>query len=258
MSDGLHPMTSDRPSSSLMPTAMICAGAVTAQFVGGKATRDALFLGSLAITALPTIVIATSLCSILFVALNATAARKVVPATLIPGYFAASGVLFIAEWLLTFRAPAAAAVIVYLHISGAGPVLGSGFWLIASEQFDPRSAKQRFGQIAGAGTIGGLFSGLLAERVATLLGAAAMLPFLAAFHLLSAWQVRRLAVQSDAPPSTARRVRTPDLPTQSGVRVLAHSPYLRRLAAVVVLGTAGAALLDYLFKGEGVLTCCRG
>ena len=127
-------MTSDSPSSRLMLTAMICAGAVTAQFVGGKATRDALFLGSLSITALPTIVIATSLCSILFVALNATAARKVVPATLIPAYFAASGLLFLAEWLLTFRAPAVAAVIVYLHISGAGPVLGSGFWLIASER----------------------------------------------------------------------------------------------------------------------------
>jgi len=251
-------MTSDRSSFRLMPTAMICAGAVTAQFVGGKATRDALVLGSLNITALPTIVIATSLCSILFVALNATAARKIVPATLIPGYFAASGLLFIAEWLLTFRAPAAAAVMVYLHISGAGPVLGSGFWLVASEQFDPRSAKRRFGQIAGAGTIGGLFSAMLAERVATLLGAAAMLPFLAAFHLLSAWQIRRLTVQSDAARSTAGGVRAPDLPTQSGVRVLAGSPYLRRLATVVVLGTAGAALLDYLFKAEAVRTFGRG
>ena len=52
--------------------------------------------------------------------------------------------------------PDAAAIIVYLHISGVGPLLGSGFWLIASERFDPRTAKQRFGQIAGAGTLGGL------------------------------------------------------------------------------------------------------
>ena len=43
-----------------MMTAMVCAGAVTAQFVGGKATRDALFLASLDYTALPTMVIATS------------------------------------------------------------------------------------------------------------------------------------------------------------------------------------------------------
>jgi hypothetical protein len=32
---------------------MLCAAAVTAQFVGGKATRDALFLTSLDFTALP-------------------------------------------------------------------------------------------------------------------------------------------------------------------------------------------------------------
>ena len=48
------------------------------------------------------------------------------------------------------------AVLVYLQISGLGPMLGSGFWLIASERFDPRTAKQRFGQIAGVGTLGGL------------------------------------------------------------------------------------------------------
>src|SRR4029434_10499265 len=147
--------------------------------------------------------------------------------------------LFIAEWLLTFRAPAAAAVLVYLHISGAGPVLGSGFWLIASERFDPRAAKRRFGQIAGAGTIGVLLSARLAERVATLVGASAMLPCLAAFHLLSAWQIRQLATQS----ATARAASLPavSLPTQSGFGVLRHSSYLRQLAAVVLLGTASAA-----------------
>ena len=45
-------------------------------------------------------------------------------------------------------------------------MLGSGFWLMASERFDPRTAKRHFGQIAGAGTLGGLVGGLLSERVA--------------------------------------------------------------------------------------------
>jgi hypothetical protein len=251
-------MSANRPEHRLMLTAMICAGAVTAQFIGGKATRDALFLGSLNYTALPTMVIATAIFSVVFVALNASAARRVGPAALIPAYFGASGLLFLAEWLLTSRAPAAAAIIVYLHISGAGPLLGSGFWLVVSERFDPRTAKKRFGQIAGAGTMGGLLSALLAERVAALLGAAAMLPFLAALHLLSAWQVRRLAVQSDGAPATPGRLRAPAPPTQSGLRVLAGSSYLRRLAVVVLLGTASAALLDYLFKAEAVRTFGRG
>ena len=125
-----------------MLTAMVCAGAVTAQFVGGKATRDALFLASLDYTALPMMVIATSVFSIVLVALNSRAARSDLAR---PRWYRppspSSGVLFLVEWLLTYKAGAPAAVIVYLHISGVGPVLGSGFWLISSERFDPRTAK---------------------------------------------------------------------------------------------------------------------
>src|SRR5438128_1270269 len=111
-----------------MLTAMICAAAVTAQFVGGKATRDALFLSALDYTALPTMVIATSVCSILLVAINSRATRRFTPARLVPASFAASGALFLLEWMLTYKARSIAAVVVYLHISGVGPLLGSGFW----------------------------------------------------------------------------------------------------------------------------------
>ena len=144
-----------------MLTAMVCAGAVTAQFIGGKATRDALFLASLDYTALPTMVIATSVFSILLVGLNSRAAQSISPSTLVPASFAVSGVLFLVEWFLTYKARAPAAVIVYLHISGVGPLLGSGFWLISSERFDPRTVKKRIGQIAAAGTLAGVLGGFV-------------------------------------------------------------------------------------------------
>ena len=112
------------------------------------------------------------------------ATRTIAPAVLVPGLFALSGLLFLAEWLVRSMAPAATAVTVYLHVSGAGPLLASGFWLIASERFDPRTAKTRFGQIAGAGTLGGLLGALLAERVAAMSGAPTMLLFLAALQFL--------------------------------------------------------------------------
>ena len=47
-------------------------------------------------------------------------------------------------------------------------MLGSGFWLIASERFDPHTARQQFGHITGLGTLGGLVGALVAERVAAL------------------------------------------------------------------------------------------
>src|SRR5262245_40702839 len=115
--------------SRLMALATTGAAAVTAQIVSGKATRDALFLTSLDYTTLPTMLIATSVISLILVALHTRAARRLTPATLVPAAFAASGALFLVEWLARPLAPAATAVAVYLHISCAGPLLASGFWL---------------------------------------------------------------------------------------------------------------------------------
>ena len=250
-------MTLPRSQSSSIVTAMLGAAAVTAQFVGGKATRDALFLASLGFTALPTMVIATAAVSIMLMAVSSKNAHKVSPATLVPAAFATSGVLLLLEWLLTYKAQSLGAIVVYLHVSALGPLLGSGFWLIVSERFDPRTAKRHLGRIAGAGTLGGLLSALLAQRIGAAFGVAAMLPFLAAFHLFSAWQIRRLAVQSEAAGRTTA-VEPDPVPTLSGWRVLAEAPYLRRLATLVLLGATSAALVDYLFKAEAVKVFGRG
>ena len=99
---------------------------------------------------------------------NAKGVSRLSPPRFVPWAFAISAVLLIVEWALISAAPKVAAVLVYLHISGLGPILGSGFWLVATERFDPRTAKRKFGQIAGGGTFGGLLGGLLAERVAVI------------------------------------------------------------------------------------------
>ena len=237
---------------------MAAAAAVTAQFVSGKAVRDALFLTSLDITALPTMLLATSAASILFVVANARAARRVGPALWVPASFTASGLLFLVEWALRTRAPLSTAIGVYLHISAAGPILASGFWLIASERFDPHTAKRRYGQIGAAGTIGGLVSALVTERVAAVSGVPAMLLLLAVLQFLSAWLVRDTAMAGAASrPSDA--VSDGGGPkTQSALRVLASAPHLRNLAALVLLGTTGAALVDYLFKAQAIESFGRG
>ncbi len=107
--------------------------------------------------------------------------------------FVISAALLIGSWLMLGWAPRLAAQLVYLQISGLGPMLGSGFWLIATERFDPHTARLHFGRIAGVGTIAGLAGALVAERIGATLGIAAMLPLLAALNLICAWQIRRLA-----------------------------------------------------------------
>jgi hypothetical protein len=232
--------------------AMLCAAAVTGQFVAGKATRDALFLTSLGFHALPMMLVAASVSSLLLAAVHARWATRIAPAALTPLLFAASGLLFICEWFVRLTMPAATAVLLFLHTSAISPLLTSGFWLIASERFDPRTAKRRFGQITGAGTLGGLFGALISERVAATLGAPAMLLVLAGFQFLMMWLFSRFAF---AYTSGEREYHEPlRRPTtkRSSLRVIAEAPHLRHLVLLVLLGSTSAALLDYVFKAKAV------
>lgn len=239
---------------------MACSGAITAQFIAGKAARDAFYLAQFDVTSLPMMVMATSVTSIGIAVLGARLLSRVPPSRLIAWAFFASAAFFLVVWSLFPVMPRGSAVALYLQISGVGPMLGSGFWLIATERFDPRTAKRRFGQIAGAGTLGGLLGGLLAERVAAVMGLTATLPLLALLNVVCAWQVRRLAAQTDvADPSRSDGPgpMKPEL-SGSGFNVLAGSPYLRNLATLVLLGTLTATLFDYLFKVQAVETLGRG
>ena len=134
-------------------------------------------------------------------------------------------------------------------------MLGSGFWLIATERFDPHTARLNFGRIAGIGTIAGLGGALITERIGATLGIAEMLPLLAVLNLICAWQVRRLAGPKVLTIHDKAMEVAPDLAAtspRSGLRVLAGAPYLRNLAALVLLGTVAAALADYVFKVQAV------
>jgi ATP:ADP antiporter, AAA family len=254
-------MNPSAPQRAAVNTAMLCAAAVTAQFIAGKATRDALYLANLDVTSLPAMVIATAVVSICLVAATSKGLQHVSPGTFVPLAFLVCAALLLLEWLLVSSAPRTAAVLVYLQVSGVGPLLGSGFWLIATERFDPHTAKKRFGQIAGAGTLGGLVGGLVAERVGMVFGLAAVLPVLALANVYCAWLIRRLAISHTRAAAARAADVSPDLapePPRSGLRVLRDASYLRNLAALVLLGTLGAALLDYLFKVEAVAAFGRG
>jgi hypothetical protein len=240
---------------------MICSGAVTAQFIAGKATRDALYLAHLPVTTLPAIVVATAVLSILLVIVSSRALRAITPGTFVPVAFVISAALLIGSWLLLGSAPTLAAQVVYLQISGLGPMLGSGFWLIATERFDPHTARLNFGRIAGIGTITGLVAALVTERIGATLGIDEMLPLLAGLNLICAWQIRRLAGPKAMTIHDKAMEVAPDLAAtspRSGLRVLAGAPYLRNLAALVLLGTVAAAFIDYVFKVEAVEVFGKG
>ncbi len=129
---------------------------------------------------------------------------------------------------------------------GFGAILLSGFWSIVSEHFDPREAKRRFGQITSAGTVGGIVGGLMAERGSAWFGVDALLLLLSGLHLASA--VALWLVPGMLP--AGRRDRRDEPMWQAARDALRQAPFLGSLAALVLLGTLSAALLDYLFKSN--------
>lgn len=244
----------EEPRKPPVAYATAAAAVIGASYVAGKAARDALFLTYFEPTSLPPMIIGTAVFSIFLVAAGTRSLGRVSPGTYVPLAFAASAMLLLLEWALTFVVPRLAAPVVYLHVSGLGPLLGSGFWLIASERFDPRTAKHRFGQIGGAGTMGGLAGGIAAARLAGTVDVVALLPLLAAFNAVSAWQARALAHIPGETASTGHLSR----PVRSVRRALAEAPYLRNLAVLMLLGSIAAALVDYVFKVQVKATFVRG
>lgn len=233
--------------------AAVCSFALIAHQVASKAVRDALFLSSFPVTALPRIVIGSALVTIAAVLLSSRALARFGPGRLLPGAFATSAAIQLGIWPLVHAAPRAAAVLFYLHASVVGALLISWFWSMLNECLDPNTARKRIGRIAGAGTLGGLLGGLAAERVGAMLTTSAMLPILAGLHAMSA--ALAFAVPRSLEPE--RRTGRAE-PHRSGFEVLKSAPYLRDLALLVLTGTVSAALLDYVFKARAAATFAGG
>lgn len=227
----------------LTTAAMTVAGLMLAHQVAAKAVRDSVFLTAFPPTDLPKVVIGAAAVSFLAVALFSRLLTWFGPRRVIPAGFIFSGVAHLVEWRFFGSAPWLAALI-YLHISALGAILLSGFWSLASEVFDPYTAKQRYGRIAGAGTLGGILGGLAAERISVFFPQSTSLLLLAGLHVICSfgllpmsWAAKQNSTSNDG-----------NSPKVGRMELLKRFPHLGEVAIMVMLGTASAAVLDYLFK----------
>jgi len=240
---------------------MLVSCLMLAHQVAGKAARDALFLTQFSPSYFPLMVMAASAVSIAGGLFNSRILQALTPARMVPWAFLVSGVLHLAEWSLRHTPYRSAMVVaVYIHVVGLGAIVLSSFWSLLNERFDPRSGKKYFGRIAGIGTFGGILGGLAAERFAVLLPATAILLFLGIMHVLcgciSFLLVRRS--QSLAPQEVPHHHNDGEPVTFAAWPIFQQSKYVQILAALVVLGTTSAALLDIVFKTQAVTLIGRG
>lgn len=238
---------SDRDIRLAVQAGAVASASMIAFQIAGKATRDALFLSNYDIVALPAMIMGASALSLLLAGLVSRTGGRLDPARAVPLGFALSALLTLGEWALVGQYPRIVAIIMYLHFTGLGALLISGFWSVVSERFDPRTAKRQIARIAAGGTIGGLLGGILAERSAALWSIEALFPMLALFHVAAAVLTSRMGRTVPSPALTAEFAEHRKLP-RSGLQVLRRSPYLTTIGALVFLTAISEGLLDLAFK----------
>ncbi len=235
----------------MMLAATLTAGTLLAQQVGSKAVRDALFLSRFPVTALPMIVFATAIFSVGASVLAARLLTKHGPHKVIPWTFVASAITMALIWAMGPMSARGQAIALYLQVSAIGMIQISGFWSLINESYDQRGSRQRLARIAAFGTLGGLVGGALATQVGATWGLSAILPMLAALHgvcAITTLFLHPLRPRHHAharPPSHAH---AGEGEAWVGLKVFGRVPYMRMLAALVLLSTIAAALIDYVFK----------
>lgn len=240
--------------------AAFTSAALIAHQVAGKAARDALFLSSFDVSALPAVMAAGAVLSLAAALWMSRLLARYSPAVILPIVFVASMAGLVIEWAIGRVSPPATAIAVFLHTAVFSPLLISAFWSLINERFDPHAARRAVGRIALGGTVGGVVGALIAWRVATLVALPTLILLLAAMQgasLVGTWFLRvrvpprELAARpASAEPAPASGV--------SGAALLRREPYLRHLALLVAIAAAMSGLLDFLFSRQAAAAFSSG
>jgi hypothetical protein len=249
MSDSTTPGPGPR-STTVLATAVAAAGGLAAFEVASLAARDGLFLSELPASQLPAVMLAAAVVALVGTLGLSRWLRFQRPDRVAPAALLFSAASFSAIALLLSGAPRLAAVLLYLQVTGVGPVVASSFWSVVNERFDPYEAKRVVARMAAAGALGGVAGGLLAERVATWIGVPTLLFVLAFVCVACALATRSLG----PPPAGAPGAEPVDSGSESGLRVLRRVSLLRQMATLMLLVAAVETLVEYALKVEAAQT----
>lgn len=223
---------------------------VLASFVVGKAVRDALFLDEFGALLLPYADMAVAVIVGVWVSIYLRVASRVAVRTLLVGsllFFSLNCLLF---WLLIVWLRAAwLTPIFYVWVGMFGVVAPAQVWTLANYLLTTREAKRLFGFVGSGATAGWIVGGFITGAVSRRFGAESTLLLMAVALLLAAGFVLRLwriaAMREDEPAATDR---DESVGLRRSLRLLARSPYLRAIAAVILLSSFATAVAGWQFK----------
>ena len=216
-----------------------------------KAVRQSVFIDSLGAQQLPFVYLLVALCSYPLLVLHGWMVDRWAQGRLIAATCLAVGFSLVLFWWLFQSRALWVSVAFYLWISVVGILLVSQFWAYSSHLLDARQAKRLFGFIGAGGILGSVAGGQLArwtssrfDTYTALLAAAVLLVCLAA---LMRWRAPRGSSAGAGHRTGARRAGSlPD--ARAGFGVVFGSPYLRLIAAIMLLSGMVSQVVDLQFS----------
>jgi ATP:ADP antiporter, AAA family len=229
---------------------------IVSSFIAGKAARDALFLARFGALHLPYVDIAVALLVGVWIwgylrAGRFISLRRLVSASLL--FFASNALLF---WYLSKYADAAWVLpIVYVWVGVFGVVAPAQVWTLANYVLTTREAKRLFAFVGSGAILGAIAGGFVIRRTAVRFGAESTLLGIALALLACVivadqlWRRRHLAHgvidEDDEEPATSK---VGPVGLRASLRLIAQSPYLSSIAAVICLSSFVTAVAAWQFK----------
>src|SRR5688500_15261391 len=224
-----------------------------ASSVASKASRDALFLDRYRAIDLPYVDIAIA------VLVGAAASayiwfghrvnlRSLQVGSLV--FFAANALVFW-TWSVASQESGVLFVAIYLWVGVFSVLAPSQVWTLANHVMTTREAKRSFGFIGSGAILGWIVGGLVTRAGVSRFGTENMLGLVAAVLLLCAaivewiWSERPSYIGNEMPASGHERQ---TFPLWSSFRLVRASPYLRAIAALVIISAVTTTVAGWQFK----------
>lgn len=216
-----------------------------------RVARDALFLGQFPAELLPyadiTVFALVGVVVAVYIRIGERAGlrRTLIGSLLV---FGLSGLAFAA--LADSANPRWLSPLFYVWVGIFGVLAPAQGWTLANYVVTPREAKRLFGLVAAGASLGAIFGAFLSRGLTDRVGAnslpvlMAVLVFIAAVVVEVLWR-RRPAGLADLEPEAEGE---PSKGLKESLQVVARSPYLQAVAAVIGLASLVTVLIGWQFK----------
>lgn len=211
-----------------------------------KTIRQASFLDAFGAERLPWVYLLVPLVSYPGLLFYEALVRRFPPTRVLAITCLATSITLVLFWWLFGLSQAWVAFAFYLWVTVAIGLNLSLVWAVATVVLDPRQAKRLFGLLGAGAILGGIVGGQVARLVSVSFGARATL--LAAAGALTVAAVCSFVSAPAQVVARERRGHEVGEAAGGGISAVRHSPFLSRLAGVLVLSMISAQIIDLQFN----------